>query len=291
LIGLGLLLFVGTSTTRADPNPRLRVGVFACEVTPPVGHPLCGGWIRPLETVDDPLLAKGLVLAEGRHRYVLCAVDWCLLQAAPDGVIDPWLRTVTLFDEERPLVRLHYYTTHPMSFYGDGRATSDTVGLARRQLEQAEGVPQIYFTGYGGNITAGKYNDGSPAARAALTQRIHLAMKSAIAATRRESVRHFAWQTTSVPFYPDKQHLLWWRDSQGREHPITKTRDWQQRRRHILGAMQQVMGPLPPPAKVPLDVQVEKEILEPKYRRLKISFAAEAGDRVPAYLLIPLERS
>src|SRR5213075_149631 len=81
------------------------------------------------------------------------------LQAAPEGLIDPWLRTVTFFDGSQPVVRLHYYASHPQSYYGDGRATSDTVGLARQRLEREENVPQIYFTGCAGNITAGKYND------------------------------------------------------------------------------------------------------------------------------------
>jgi hypothetical protein len=26
------------------------------------------------------LLAKGILLSDGKIRYVLCAVDWCLLQ-------------------------------------------------------------------------------------------------------------------------------------------------------------------------------------------------------------------
>jgi hypothetical protein len=55
------------------------VAFFRCDVTPPVGHPLCGGWIKPLEAVDDPLLAKESSSA-GKNRYVICAVDWCLLQ-------------------------------------------------------------------------------------------------------------------------------------------------------------------------------------------------------------------
>ena len=32
------------------------------DVTPPVGHPLCGGWIEPVRGVDDPLKALGVVL-------------------------------------------------------------------------------------------------------------------------------------------------------------------------------------------------------------------------------------
>jgi predicted dienelactone hydrolase len=52
--------------------------------------------------------------------------------------------------------------------------------------------------------------------------------------------------------------------------------------------MQEVMGPLPDPAKkVPLDVQTLEEVKTDKYRRRKVTIAVEKGDRLPAYLLIP----
>jgi dienelactone hydrolase len=118
------------------------------------------------------------------------------LQAAPEGLIDPWLRTITFFDGSQPLVRLHYYASHPQSYYGDGRATSDTVGLARQRLEREENVSQIYFTGCAGNITAGKYNDGSPKARVELTDRIYAAMKNSIASTTHVPVSFLEWRTS-----------------------------------------------------------------------------------------------
>ncbi len=90
------------------------------------------------------------------------------------------------------------------------------------------------------------------------------------------------------PFYADKMNLLVWLDGQGQSHPIQNATDWQRRRTHILQNMQLVMGPLPirDPA-VSLDVQVlESERLE-KVTRMKITYVAGKGDRVPAYLLIP----
>ena len=52
--------------------------------------------------------------------------------------------------------------------------------------------------------------------------------------------------------------------------------------------MEQVMGPLPgPDRKVPLDVRVESEEKLDGYVRKKLSYAAEKGDRVPAWLLVP----
>jgi pimeloyl-ACP methyl ester carboxylesterase len=141
-------------------------------------------------------------LADGAIHVRYSATKDPALQAAPEGLIDPWLRTITFLDRSRPLVRLHYYATHPMSHYGDGRATSDTVGLARRRLEESEGVPQIYFTGCGGNITAGKYNDGSPETRVALTDRILAAMKAAVAASETHPATRLDWQTTRIKFHP-----------------------------------------------------------------------------------------
>jgi dienelactone hydrolase len=91
--------------------------------------------------------------------------------------------------------------------------------------------------------------------------------------------------------YPDKANLLVYRDADGRERPVRTAADWDKRRAHVLAAMQQVMGPLPgDDAKVPLDVKVIEEVKTDHYVRGKLTFAAEKGDRVPAYLLLPLER-
>src|SRR5439155_18440890 len=89
----------------------------------------------------------------------------------------------------------------------------------------------------------------------------------------------------------DKNNLLTYRDPQGHEHPITNPADWDKRRAAILRHMQEVMGPLPDPSrKVPLDMQVSETIKTPHYVRKKLTYAAESNDRVPAFLLIPLER-
>src|SRR5438445_8708614 len=55
--------------------------------------------------------------------------------------------------------------------------------------------------------------------------------------------------------------------------------------------MQLVMGGLPDDSrKVPLDVKISEEVKTAGYLRKKLTFAVEKDDRVPAYLLIPLER-
>ncbi len=53
----------------------LRVATFSCDVTPPLGQNIPS--LKPMEVIDRPLLAKGIVLDDGRRRYILCAIDWC----------------------------------------------------------------------------------------------------------------------------------------------------------------------------------------------------------------------
>lgn len=306
------------SEIRAAGPAGLRLATFTCDVTPPMGHPLCGGWIKPVEGVDDPELAKGVVLMNSGGTYVLCAVDWCELRdgaydlfreeiargagttpsrvavqtthvhnapitdreaqllldkekdapkhadldflasaarrtgeaakaalakarpvtqigtgmakvdkfasarrvpgpngsilvrysvtpdlkvrEAPEGLIDPMLRTIAFYEGEKPIACLHYYATHPQSYYGDGRPTWDTVGIARERLEKETGAFQVYFTGCGGNVTAGKYNDGSPKARRDLAERLHDAMTRSVASLERHPVAPIIWKTRPVTF-------------------------------------------------------------------------------------------
>ncbi len=97
---------------------------------------------------------------------------------------------------------------------------------------------------------------------------------------------------SAPPSYPDKSKLLVYRDADSKDHPITTAADWARRREHILANMQLVMGALPDPAhKVPLEVQITEEVKTASFVRRKLTFAAEKDDRVPAYLLMPLERN
>lgn len=295
----------------------LRVATFECDATPPVGSWL---YTEPLKTVEHPLLAKGIVLDDGSHRYVLAAIDWCVLagsthlplrkqlaeaagtdvgrvmvqcvhqhtapvfdgdgwqearrkkdppdasdpgfitetgnrlgkairdamgklvpvdrigtgqakvdrvassrrlplpdgkvrtrfsaatdpelQAAPEGFIDPFLKTITFAQGERPIVRLHYYATHPQTYYRDGRASYDFVGMARQRLQEKEGVFQIYFTGCAGDVAAGKYNNGTPEARAALAGRLFAGMEASVASTRYVPIQPIAWRNVELVLSP-----------------------------------------------------------------------------------------
>ncbi|MBM3963694.1 MAG: hypothetical protein FJ308_01300 [Planctomycetes bacterium] len=101
-----------------------------------------------------------------------------LYRDAEIGLIDPKLRTLSFWDNDRCLLEYHTYATHPMSYYGRGEVTSDFVGLAReRRKRDDRNVAQVYASGCSGDVTAGKFNDGTPESRRKLTNRLYDAMR------------------------------------------------------------------------------------------------------------------
>jgi hypothetical protein len=128
--------------------------------------------------------------------------------AAPEGVIDPYVRLVSFWNGDQALACLAYYATHPMSHYGKGDVSADFVGLARAAREQATHVPHLYFTGAGGNIAAGKYNDGSPEHRAVLADRMAEGMQKAWETTVRKPLEagQVEWRVDPV-LLPVGKHL------------------------------------------------------------------------------------
>lgn len=300
----------------ATETEGLRIATFRYDVTPPLGHPLCGGWIAPVKSVADSLEAIGFVLLGAGAPIVVCAVDWtgllneahlrwrialaeaagttpdrvavqcvhqhdapfvCLAteallaeqqaglknidlgffdaclergQAAvkaamtealplthvasaeatveriagnrrveigpdgkvgrmrgssckvpelidlPEGLIDPQLKTIAFYSKGKKVAACHYYACHPMSHYGKGEVSSDFVGLARKRIQEVEpGCTHLYFNGCGGNIGAGKYNDGSAQARIELTDRLHAAIAEASGKLAPSPLRKVEWRT------------------------------------------------------------------------------------------------
>ncbi len=300
-------------------NPNLHIAPFRFDVSPPKGHSLCGGWIKPVVGYDDTLEAIGYVLLGAGQPIVVCAVDWtgllndahiawrkalaeaagttidrvavqcvhqhnapfaclnaeqivldqgdlphiveldffntCLdkgrkaitaalpkaepvthvahsqgkvdkvasnrridrdkngkikrmrgsscrdesLRAMTEGIIDPWLKTIAFYNKDKKLVSSHYYSTHPMSYYGDGRVSSDFTGIARKQRQQQEpGCTHIYFTGCAGNVSAGKYNDGSHEMRNILAKRIYDGMVASEKQLKPEPVGTVSWKSYDI---------------------------------------------------------------------------------------------
>ena len=297
---------------------NLHLGTFRYDVTPPKGHSLCGGWIKPVVGVDDPLEAIGYVLLGAGKPIVVCVVDWtgllnsahvqwrqALAEAAettidrvtvhcvhqhnapfacldaeeivleqgdlphiverdfflrcldagrcavgkalvqttsvthvahseakvykvagnrrilgldgkvlsqrgsssrkpehhrlPEGLIDPMLKTVAFYNRRQKLVACHYYACHPMSYYGDGRVSADFCGLARKQRQQQDpDCTHLYFNGCGGNIGAGKYNDGSKEMRPVLTQRMLSGIVASEAKLDPQTIESIRWETHDI---------------------------------------------------------------------------------------------
>ncbi len=322
-----------------SPTP-LRIATFRADVTPPEGHPLCGGWITPVKSVADPLEAIGLVILGAGDPIVLCAVDWtgilnrahlewrsalaaaagttadrvavqcvhqhdapfvCLdtelllmtqqagltcvdvdffhstlerlshavreavataqplthmatgeskvdriasdrriaigpdgrlrgsrgsscrdpeLIALPEGLIDPMLKTVAFYNGDQRVAACHYYATHPMSYYGRGEVSSDFPGLARKHRQQDDlNCTHLYFTGASGNITAGKYNDGSPESRIALTERMLSAMVASEKELTPQAITNCQWVTHELlpkvnPVFTEENQLAMFGNSQ-----------------------------------------------------------------------------
>ncbi len=146
-------------------------------------------------------------------RYTSCADPE--LRAEPEGIIDPQLKTISLWHDDRPMVVMTYYATHPQSYYRCGVANPDFPGMARflRQVT-LNGLPHVHFNGAGGNIGAGKYNDGSPHNRQVLAQRMADGMAAAWQATERFPLTpaDVEWRTCSIAIEPaphlDEEKLL-----------------------------------------------------------------------------------
>jgi hypothetical protein len=140
-------------------------------------------------------------------RYTACTDPEAVAQ--PEGTIDPKARAVAFYNGDTPVAILTYYATHPQSYYGKGRVSADFPGLARAQREaELPGPLHVHFNGAGGNIGAGKYNDGSPEMRPVLAKRVAAGLKAAW-----ENVEKFPiadepvnWDTREVALPPAK-HL------------------------------------------------------------------------------------
>ncbi len=182
--------FIGIAAARVASAAR-----EALTKLQPLTHITCGK-----ARVEKFASNRRVPLPDGKIGVRLSHCNDPALIAAPEGLIDPWMRTITLLNHERPIARLHYYASHPQSYYGQGHMNPDTPGIAREKLEKEEGIPQIYFTGCAGNVAAGKYNDGSHPNRMILANRLYDGMKAAIAATGKPAPASLAWKTTDVRF-------------------------------------------------------------------------------------------
>jgi len=125
------------------------------------------------------------------------------IRSQPEGTVDPWLKTLSFWDGDRAVVALSCYATHPMSYYGKGIVSSDFIGIARQRRQADDpAVTQIYVSGCSGNVTAGKYNDGSPENRPVLAGRIYQAMQAAWKSTVKHPLARIGFHAVPMKLEP-----------------------------------------------------------------------------------------
>ena len=161
-------------------------------------------------TVEKVASNRRIVGLDGKvraTRYTACRDPELRLE--PEGTIDPRLKSISFWKDETPVAVLTYYATHPQSYYRRGVANPDFPGMARflRQVT-LNGVPHVHFNGAGGNIGAGKYNDGSERNRQLLATRMADAMADAFDKTERTPVAasDVHWTSTEIAI-PPAPHL------------------------------------------------------------------------------------
>ncbi len=132
-----------------------------------------------------------------------------VLPPEPDGTIHPSVSLLSVCHTNRPLALLSYYAVHPQSYYRTGIPNPDFPGVARflRQLAVPDAL-HVHFNGAGGNLGAGKYNDGSRENRLKLAERLADGMRRAWDATRKEPLApsDIDWQVEGVVL-PPARHL------------------------------------------------------------------------------------
>ncbi len=138
-------------------------------------------------------------------RYTTCRNP--KVRAEPEGTIDKMVSVVSLWNEERPLAVLSHYAVHPQSYYRTGIPNPDFPGVARffRQLAVPDAL-HIHFSGAGGNLGAGKYNDGAHENRLILAERLADGMRRAWETTKKQPLDAdaVAWRVcpVSLPLAP-----------------------------------------------------------------------------------------
>jgi len=311
-----------TSLLGAKDTQSFQIAPFTTDITPPLGHPLIGGWRAPAKKILDRLRACGVVLLGGEQPLVILSLDWCeirnaaydhfreavakaagttrervlltcvhqhdapyvdsgaaqaltevglkdalydeaffektvqavaedvrdalkhpqpithlghgeaevegvacnrrvelpgqppsfsrssftrdeAIKNAPEGLIDPFLKTISFWNNDQPVAALHCYATHPMSYYGRGEVSHDFVGMAREQRQRDDAdVFQMYLTGCSGDITAAKFNSGDYDGRVELANQLHQGMVDAWKATKRTPLTQLNFRLGKLDLEP-----------------------------------------------------------------------------------------
>jgi hypothetical protein len=235
--------------------------------------------------------------ADGKVQFVrYTATTDPKIRDFPEGTIDPLVRLVSFWNGERPVAVLSHYATHPQSYYYTGKVSADFVGMARDQREAAENVEvHIHFNGAGGNIGAGKYNDGSPENRPVLAGRLADGMKAAWDETRKVPAAevNFNWAAADVllpqaDWLDESEQVAVLNNASAGEAPrLRAARDiaWARRvnNRHAISVGRLRLGPIDI-LHLPGELFVEFQLAAQKLRPDRFVCVAAYGDYGPGYI-------
>lgn len=208
--GLGDVAF-NVAHARLQIDATAKAAKKALDEAQPVTH-VGHGKAKIVEVAS----ARRVIGPDGKVQFTrTSATKNAEARAKPEGVIDPYVQMLSFWNGDKPIVVASYYATHPMAYYGAGRVSADFIGLGRNANEKSSGVAQVHFNGAGGNVTAGKYNDGSPGNRAILAERVAKGMAEAWAASKKTpiAVNDIEWRVENVvlpvsPRYAEEAPLL-----------------------------------------------------------------------------------
>jgi hypothetical protein len=217
-------------------------------------------------------------------------------RALPEGLIDPNVRMLSFWKNDRPLAVLTYYATHPQSYYYTGKCSADFIGMGRDEAEAAEKTGlHIHFNGAGGNISAGKYNDGSHEMRPILAHRVADGMKRAWDDTKKIPVSDlkFDWTTRDVAlpvgeWYDEKEQLATLHDTKQQLIPrlrAARNIAWARRMAdgHKLTIGRLRLGPIDV-LQMPGELFIEYQLAAQKMRPESFVCMAAYGDYGPGYI-------
>ncbi|MBI5094855.1 MAG: hypothetical protein HZB26_20750 [Candidatus Hydrogenedentes bacterium] len=132
-------------------------------------------------------------------RYSVCHNPE--IRSAPEGLIDPMLDQIVFYDAGNcPVACASFYASHPQVSDGRRTVSSDTVGVALDLFEKTNPeVFPLYFTGCGGDITAGKYSTTNKHYnRLSFGLRLFEAMQSAFDKAQPSPIGGLAWKHTTL---------------------------------------------------------------------------------------------
>jgi hypothetical protein len=160
--------------------------------------------------VNDVASQKRIVGSDGKVKATrTSSTKSASVRSEPEGTIDPMVSLLAFWDGEKPLAILTSYACHPQSYYRLGIPSPDFPGIARFiRGQDVNGALHVHFNGAGGNITAGKYNDGNQANRMILATRLADGMRIAFETSVRKAIQpsDISWRTRPVKL-PIAKHL------------------------------------------------------------------------------------